>query len=164
MSGPGNPVKWVETQNLHLTLKFLGDINADSVESVLANMKEATAGTGNLRLEMSGLGTFPGGPRVRVIWTGLSGDVRKLSTLQERVETGLVLLGFKKETRAFQPHLTIGRVRDKASFSEREDLYRQVERHAATDAIRFSVDSLILVRSTLTRSGPVYTELGRVSL
>lgn len=163
-SGPGAPVKWVEPQNLHLTLKFLGDIDPDSVGSILAAMKEAAAGTGNLHLEMSGLGTFPGGRRVRIVWAGLAGEIKKLADLQERIETRLVPIGFQKEPRGFQPHLTIGRVRDQASPSEREDLYRRIERETNAKKARVSIDSVFLMQSRLTPSGPIYSELGHVFL
>ncbi len=163
-SGAGAPVKWVETENLHLTLKFLGDILPAQIPAIINTMRKAAVKTGPLKLEMNGLGVFPNQRRVRIIWAGLGGDVEKLSGLQQRLESSLEPLGFTKEPRPFQPHLTIGRVREQASPAEREQLGDKVTAFRAPVPAPFVVDTLFLMRSTLTPSGPVYSELGNVSL
>lgn len=163
-SGAGAPVKWVETENLHLTLKFLGDILPAQIPVLINAMQKAAMTMGPLKLEMNSLGVFPNQRRVRIIWAGLGGDVEKLSGLQQRLESTLEPLGFTKESRPFQPHLTIGRVREQASPAERESLGNRVLTFSSLPPSPFIVDTLFLMRSTLTPSGPIYTELGNIPL
>jgi 2'-5' RNA ligase len=118
--GAGAPVKWVETANLHLTLKFLGDIEFENIPAILDAMYKAAGTTGPLNMELNGLGVFPSPRRVRIVWVGLGGETEKLAALQQRLEISLEPLGFARESRDFQPHLTIGRVREQAGPAERE--------------------------------------------
>ena len=100
----------------------------------------------------------------RVAWVGLGGDVPTVRNLQKRIDRSLVPLGFTPEKREFSPHLTIGRVRDKATLGERTDLGKMIESLRIDRASSFSVDSVSLMRSTLTSTGAIYDQLATVVL
>ena len=160
----GAPVRWVDPGSIHLTLKFLGDIDSGSTARITAALEEAARGTHSFSIEVSGLGVFPDPRRVRVVWVGLTGELEKLSQLQKRIETGLVPLGFKEEGRAFTPHLTLARVRDYASPDERQQLGQLIEKTGFDAKNVMNVNAVHLIRSQLTREGPIYTKIGTVDL
>ncbi|MCJ7605192.1 MAG: RNA 2',3'-cyclic phosphodiesterase [Dehalococcoidales bacterium] len=163
-SGSLTPVKWVEPQNLHLTLKFLGNTDAGKTDAILKAVTDGIGGARPFTVIIGGPGVFPNPRRPQVVWTGLTGDIQLLARLQQGIDSALAPLGFKAETRPFRPHLTIGRVRDSASPAEREDLGRLINTVAAAGGHAFAVDAVHLIRSRLTREGPVYTVLGSVPL
>ncbi len=104
-------VTWVRPENLHLTLKFLGQVEETRLAAVAEAVATAARGYGSFRLVLGGLGAFPQ-PRVaRVVWIGVSEGAQALAALQARVEGGLESLGFPREERPFTAHLTLGRVR-----------------------------------------------------
>ncbi|GAI25354.1 unnamed protein product, partial [marine sediment metagenome] len=113
-------VKWVDPYSIHLTLKFLGNIAVDRTGEVAKAMKEAVQGISPFHLEVKDLGVFPNLRRVQVAWVGISGEVDKLSQLQKYIESTLAPLGFAPESRPFTPHLTLARLRDRASLDERQ--------------------------------------------
>ena len=163
-SGSRTPVKWIDPNNMHLTLKFLGDIDINMTGKITTAMEEAARGVRPFHLEISRLGVFPNQRRVQVVWVGLTGEVEKLAQLQKRIEAGLAPLGFAVEARPFSPHLTLARVRDQATSYERQDLGRLIEGTHFEAEGKLSVDSVHLVKSQLTREGPIYSRLGSVLL
>ncbi|OGO31360.1 MAG: 2'-5' RNA ligase [Chloroflexi bacterium RBG_16_56_11] len=159
-----SPVKWVEPDSTHLTLKFLGSVDSEKIEEITSVMSTAARGIGPFELELNGLGVFPGPRQVHVIWVGLGGDLTRLGQLQQRIETGLIPLGFTPESRAFSPHLTLARVRDNTTPGERQQLGRTVEGAQLMSAGSLHVDSVHLIRSQLTRQGAIYSRLRTVKL
>lgn len=163
-SGSRAPAKWVDPAKMHLTLKFLGYVDASVVRNITTALEEACRGISPFRLEMNGLGVFPNPRSVRVVWVGLRGDLDKLSLLQKRIDSVLAPLGLRAEERPFTPHLTLARVREEARPEERQKLSELVTGIAAMPAHGFSVDAVHLMKSQLTRTGPVYTRLACVVL
>jgi 2'-5' RNA ligase len=157
------PVKWVEPENIHLTLKFLGNVAPGRIEEIAQAMTEAVRGTSPFSLEVKELGVFPNPRRVQIAWVGLGGEVDKLSRLQQRIESGLAKLGFAPENRRFTPHLTLARLRDHATPAERERLGQTIAETEFTGG-SFSVDSVKLMKSRLTREGPIYSQLSSAAL
>jgi 2'-5' RNA ligase len=157
------PVKWVEPENIHLTLKFLGNVATDRLNEIGHATTNAVRGTSPFSLEVRELGVFPNPRRVQIVWVGLSGEVEKLTILQQRIESGLAKLGFAPENRRFTPHLTLARLRDRATPQERERLGQLV---AETEfaARSFIVNSVKLIKSQLTREGPIYSQLSSAAL
>lgn len=155
------PVKWVQPDNIHLTLKFLGDVPEAEIPSIRRAMEAAADGFEAIRLSASGLGAFPGVKRPRVIWCGVGGDLEALTALHERLETELAALGKEKEDRAFKGHLTLGRVKGRVPP---EALVDAVTRHGQTESRIFSGDCLYLFQSRLKPGGPEYRELACVRL
>jgi 2'-5' RNA ligase len=157
-------VKWVDPDSIHLTLKFLGGIEAGMVPRVLDVMAGAVRDVKPFPVELKGLGAFPNLSRVRVVWVGLAGEIEKLALVQKRIEAGLAPLGFPAEERAFSPHFTLGRVREQASLDERRRLGELIAATTFEAGGRFTVDALHLMKSQLTREGPIYSRLGSVEL
>ncbi len=155
-------VRWTPTDNLHVTLKFLGSVEATRIpalEEALAQV--ASSSGGPLRLGIEGGGCFPDPRRPTVLWLGLRGDVARLTALAAAVEQRLRGLGFPGEAHPFAPHLTVGRLRD-----GREG--RGVAAAMAASAPRVEGDflarELVLFRSETLPEGARYTALHRVAL
>jgi 2'-5' RNA ligase len=154
-------VKWVEAQNLHFTLKFLGDIGPEGVQRVLAASRRAAENVSAFDLELAGVGAFPNPRRPRVVWVGSLAGAEALTELAERVEGHLAALGFARENRPFQAHLTIGRFRDpEQAGGLAEALAAEPEAGLGTMPVR----AFELMRSDLRPSGPIYTSLGTIPL
>jgi 2'-5' RNA ligase len=163
-SGSQAPVKWVDPEGVHLTLKFLGGVDAAQIDPITAAMKEAARGVSPFSLKVEGLGAFPNLRRVQVVWVGVSGEVDRLADLQQRLESNLAELGFAPEKRRFTPHLTLARVRDQASLAEREGLGQLIAATKFEAATAFPVAELSLMRSQLTREGALYSRLSAAAL
>jgi len=157
------PVKWVDPDSIHLTLKFLGSIAADRTEEITGVIEEAAAGISPFRLEVKGLGVFPNPNRVQVAWVGVSGDIEMLSQLQRRLESGLEKFGFPLEKRQFTPHLTLARMRDRATPDERQRFGRLIVETEFNAGI-IAVEAVNLMKSQLTRQGAIYSKINSVSL
>jgi len=155
------PARWVRPENIHLTLKFFGNIDETDMESVVAAMKEYAGGALPMKLSAKGIGVFPSISRPRVIWVGLSGQASALLSFQAGLEKTLEKSGFKKEERSFKGHLTIGRFKDKVSG---EKLIEAIGKHKDFIAGDFEAGEMILYKSDLLPGGPVYTELFKAAL
>jgi RNA 2',3'-cyclic 3'-phosphodiesterase len=153
-------VRWVRPGNVHLTLKFLGDIDEAFVPSISAALKQQFRLFPRCTINAKGLGVFPGLQRPRVLWVGLVGG--RLISLALKVESALAPLGFAQETRRFTPHLTIGRWRqmDRAPQS----LVQQLDQWRTYDFGISKIDSVKLMQSVLKPEGANYSELTAVPL
>ena len=154
----GGHVKWVIPEGIHLTLKFLGSVPSDLLpriqESALPLFKEQKP----TQLHVSGLGAFPGLRRPRVVWAGLEDPAGVVSRLVNGLETVLEPIGFQKENRPFNPHLTLGRFKSNEKCSELIEAIRQ-----KLDIVgpSFVADHAILFESVLKPSGAEYFQLFR---
>jgi 2'-5' RNA ligase len=150
----GFPIRWVGPEELHLTLKFLGEVAADREPELVACLDAAVRGAKPFVLPVGGFGAFPTASRPRVVWAGCE-PLPALEWLQHRVEHEMHQLGFPLEGRAFRPHLTLGRARRDtraADFRELEDRLNALA--FAAEALVSSVD---LMQSHLTPGGAHYT-------
>jgi len=163
-SGRQTSVTWVNPYGIHMTLKFLGTVASDRIDTITTAMEEARQGVSPFHLEVKDLGVFPNLRRVQVVWVGVSGEVDKLAKLQQRIESNLAGLGFAPERRRFTPHLTLARLRDRASLEEREGLGKLIASTKFEAAYAFPVDTISLMRSQLTREGAIYSRIGSVEL
>ncbi|MGQ9602666.1 MAG: RNA 2',3'-cyclic phosphodiesterase [bacterium] len=153
----GADVKWVEPQNLHLTLKFLGNISTDMIDQVSRILEDAVAGLNEFEVEIEGIGAFPSGKKpLRVVWLGIVDQGRLIEKLSSRIEEGCGKLGFQPEERGFKPHLTIGRVRQGSQNLAR---LRSAISSVEFNPLKLSVDRVNLMRSELSPRGPTYTVL-----
>jgi 2'-5' RNA ligase len=157
-------VKWVDPRGIHLTLKFLGNISFKRVTEITKAIEEAGQGISPFHLEISGIGAFPNLKQVRVFWVGISGEVDKLSMLQQNMDSVLGALGFAKEERSFVPHLTLARIRQGASPSERRGFGDLVGSTIFEDKYHIKVNAISLMKSQLTPAGAIYTRLSVVGL
>ena len=156
-------LRWVRPEGMHATLEFLGA----TPEERLPEIKRALAGCAEVsapfELAPLGVGSF-GGRNVRVIWIGLGGDEGALSDLAENVETALEPLGFDREQRDFNAHLTLARVRDDATPADRVRLHEAITRFAAPVFPSFHVAEFVLMQSILGEGGAHYRPLAKFAL
>jgi len=152
----GADVRWVKPEQIHLTLKFFGNIEEEQREVIAAIMEEAASRIGAFSLSVRDLGAFPSPRNPRVIWLGLHGWEENLLPLQRDIESRLQSAGFPPEDRPYRPHLTLGRVK---SLKGKEGLVDLMEREREVNLGPMVIDRIVLFRSDLRPTGPVYTPL-----
>ena len=152
-------VKWVAPSGTHLTIKFLGNTSTGQLPQITDIMKTAAKKVPPIELRLGGLGMFPNEQRPRVLWVALEGNTEPLATMQREIEKALEPLGFAPESRAFTPHLTLGRLRDNASPDERREIGGVVKTKKIDYDARFTLQELSLMKSTLTPTGAIYNRL-----
>ena len=158
LAGTSADVKWVEPHNLHLTLKFLGEVHQNELAQVCQAVARGAAAVDPFELEVRGAGAFPNAVRPRTVWLGAGEGSEPMVVLHDRVEAALAKLGYREEHRRFQTHLTIGRVRGAGpGIAELGQLLQQQADFAAG---RMTVGKVAIFASTLTADGPVYELLG----
>ena len=154
-------VRWTRAEGMHLTLKFFGDILPGDVACISEAVEEHTRNTPPLKLSLDTLGGFPGLNRPRVLWIGVGGETGRLADVQEAIEKDLAVCGFPTEQRRFTAHLTLGRARSRGGVSAPASLPDMV---GDLSGHRFRATDLVLFRSDLRPTGPLYTALARFSL
>ncbi|MCB2211226.1 RNA 2',3'-cyclic phosphodiesterase [bacterium] len=153
-------IKWVERSQMHLTVKFCGDVEQAQADLLAAAVRdEATHWQHPLRLAVGGLGAFPNKRNPRVLWIGVRENIG-LSSMAERIERAAVAAGIEPEQRTFSAHLTLGRVK----FIDRHDPLPKRLKAMDVETYHYDITELALIRSQLTPQGPVYTPLEQVKL
>ncbi len=152
-------VAWVARDNVHLTLRFLGDVEAARRDAAARALSDAAAGCGCFDLSVRGLGAFPTPTRARVVWAGVDDGAAQAAALARRVDDALAALGFAREPRAFAAHVTLGRVR-----TPRANPHLAEALAASGTFGRQRVNRLVLLRSQLSPRGARYTELAAAPL
>lgn len=155
-------VKWVAEENLHWTLKFLGDVNGNLIPSICDTLCTAVAGIAPFEIEADGAGAFPVATRPRTVWLGVGKGQEAFVQLHDAIEPPLQELGFRMEHRRFRPHMTLGRVR--SSPNGIGPLGEKITEFAEFNAGTMRVSEIILFSSLLERQGPAYQVLGRAPL
>jgi RNA 2',3'-cyclic 3'-phosphodiesterase len=156
---PEQAVSWVKPENIHLTVFFLGDILLERRAPVEAALSVVARNARPFTFSVRGAGAFPNLNRPRVLWVGLEEPSGQLALLHRAVSEAMTNVGFQPEERRFSPHLTLGRIRQRASREEAEavgEALRQVEVGHLGDV---TVEELIFFRSVLKSSGAEYTPL-----
>ncbi len=156
---PGR-ITWVAPENIHLTLKFLGEVEGRKLDKITRELNKASEVCSPFMLEFTELGAFPNLERPRVIWIGISGN-EQLHRLQREVEQRLRKCGFAPESKRFSPHLTLGRIR---SLKDRPMLRTAVSSVRLPELEEFRIDNIYLMRSQLRPDGPWYTKLAVIPL
>jgi RNA 2',3'-cyclic 3'-phosphodiesterase len=155
-------IGWTNPNGIHLTLKFLGDIRESQIQPLQEVLQRAAVSAQPFSLEARGVGAFPNPRAPRVIWVGLhgsDGDMEVLRHLQAAIEDGTAELGFQKEARAFTPHLTLARIRDRLEAGTLDKVLAANQSRAVGG---FTAASVGLIKSELRPSGAVYTTLVEV--
>jgi len=156
-------VRWVPTDNIHLTLKFLGDVSPANIE-MLAQLLNVEVGQHQpFEMEFGRLGAFPNPKRPRVIWIGIQAPAG-LEALQHGIEAATATLGYPPEKRPFSPHLTIGRVKQKVGSTGMQKIRSALEDTRVGSLGTARVTSVHLFKSDLKATGAVYTRLFSVPL
>jgi len=157
----GAPVKWVEPNNLHLTLKFLGNLAEDNLAAAIEIMKQCAEGVGPFELNVSGAGAFPNLRRPRVLFVEARDTPRAAAELARRLDRRMTRAGVRKEDRAFRCHVTIGRIRKPGPVHA---LAEKLEAMSAESFGTMTVNRIVLMRSELTRAGPIYSPVAKADL
>jgi 2'-5' RNA ligase len=154
-------VRWVAPSSMHLTLKFLGEIQPRDLSDIDEVLRKIAASASPTRARLRGMGSFPHLRRPRVIWIGIEPADDRLAALHSSLDAALQEIGFPGEKRGFRPHLTLGRVR---SSRGRSSLIEAVETNATVDLGYLPIDEVTLFESDLMPQGAIYTALGRYRL
>jgi len=157
----GAHVRWVAPENLHLTVKFLGEVNDEDLGRVCRTAEEIASRVESFPFSVAGLSAVPPAGQLRMVWAGIDESTGRLEKLQGLLEAAYAELGFKAENRAFRPHLTLGRVKSGRGVAE---LRSAVGELAETDFGAQPAEELIVFSSTLTPAGPVYAPLTKAPL
>ena len=156
----GTDIKWVEPDNIHVTLKFLGNIGTDQPAVIRDGLSAALDSAGAFDLKLGRIGAFPDMNRPRVFWVSIVEGRDELIAMQQRIEAELHARGFVREERPFSPHLTIGRVRSPRGLAKLTDLVRDMD----FETEPFTVKRAAVVKSDLKPDGPLYTVIDHVEL
>ncbi len=158
----GADVKWVASQNMHLTLKFLGDVREEDTADVCRVVSKTVAEFEPFDITLGGAGAFPNARRPRTLWIGVTQGEKELVRLQTAMERALAKRGFPKEGREFHPHLTIGRVREGGPATA--ELGQAIGARAGFAGGTSTVRDVVVFASYLSSTGPTYEPLGRAAL
>lgn len=154
-------VKWVEPDNIHLTLKFLGEIDRTKIKTISQQLKELISKYTRFETCMGKLGTFPTLSNPRVIWLDINKNEDTINDLKKKIEEILQPFGLEKETRPFRPHLTLGRVKSKKNIQR---LTEAIKSFSFPQSKPFAIGKIVLFQSILKPQGAEYTVLDEFQL
>ena len=157
-------VRLVDPDGVHLTLKFLGNVDSTRVPTLTGALNAVGGDAAPFALHLHGVGVFPDRRSPRVLWAGVSGDTEALAALARRVDDACANVGFAREQRPFSPHLTVARLRDRAFADDRQRAGTVLADIGLALGESFAVKAFHLIRSTLTPSGPIYDTVHTVTL
>ena len=157
----GRGVRWVRHDGIHITLKFLGDVEETQIDRIAERLRTIANDFAPFSLTITGKGAFPNFRRPRTFWLGLSAPENTILSIQERIEEALEQEGFERDNRRFTPHLTLGRVK----FPDRtiSKIAAELER-MKVEEIEFDIREIVLMKSDLQPTGAVYTPLHKIEL
>ena len=147
-------IKYVELENLHLTLKFFGDIDTEGIDLLSSKIEKVVSNFDKFTVKIKGCGAFPNTKRIKVIWFGLDEDAI-VKQLHDELDKEFVKLGFDKD-RKFSTHLTIGRMK---SAKGKDKVKSKIEEFSEVEIGEMCVDRIVLKKSTLTPQGPIYEDI-----
>ncbi len=153
-------IRWVKHGNIHLSVKFLGNVEENRINDIAAAVTNAVKDISVMNLKTGQLGIFPNEKRPRILWLGIEGDVPEFIRMYKNCESELSKLGYEKDVRENKPHITIGRIRS----SKKQKGLINILKDTSIESIEFNADELKLMRSELDPNGAVYTNLQSVKL
>jgi 2'-5' RNA ligase len=155
-------VKWVEAENLHITLLFLGEVDQRDIAEVCSAVDGAVGGRAPFSLSMAGTGCFPNARRPRILWAGVGAGAQEVLAIHDAIETPLLELGcYRREERRYTPHVTLGRIRGERPP---DGLDKALARQKDWQGGETIVHEVRVMASELTPQGPKYTVLSRAKL
>lgn len=158
LSGSGTNVRWVKQENIHVTLKFLGDVEEARIEELARSVAEVTKRMAPFEVSLSVVGVFPSMRSPRIVWVGVGEGEETIEQLQKGIEENLARIGFPKEDRKYTPHITIGRVKSKRGVEELVAKLKQTSFNSEP----FRAEGVTVFGSKLTPQGPIYTKLREI--
>lgn len=154
----GTPIKWVKTENIHLTLKFIGEVPKEKYDRLEEVLTKRDFNVGTFDLEVAGFGKFGRDRELNILWTGI-GKNRQLEDLYHRLEDTLEKIDIKKEKRPFKPHVTVGRNKKNYNF---KPIFELLEQNADVSITKQKINTFQIFKSELFSAGPVYTILKEI--
>jgi len=148
-------IKWVDFNNLHITLKFLGNCSEKQIPLIIKELSRISEKFSAFTLEFEGFGIFGNINFPKVFWVGIK-ENKCLIELQKEIELNMQPLGFHRDTKPFRPHLTLGRVK---FLKEKKELVNIITKRAKENLGKITVGKFYFIESVLTKHGPVYTDL-----
>ena len=162
LEASGAPYNWLNSEHLHVTLNFLGDVPEYDIPEVCKRVRKAVESVPGFSLEIAGLGCFPKPDRPRIIWMGVEDGTDALVALNESLTEELLQMGFPRDRHDYHPHLTLGRLRRGGNWNQA--LVDGLNKHADYPAGGCYVDQVVVYSSYLDRTGPTYTPMSRIPL
>lgn len=157
-------VRWVAPENIHLTLKFLGDVESSRLPDLQRAVAKVCASAVPFALKISGAGAFPNTQRPNVIWVGVSGEVERAARSAQEIDEACAALGFAREARPFSPHLTLGRVQRDAAMGDRQKIGAMIVSANVGELGVLRVERIAMMKSELRAGGSLYTRLAALEL
>jgi 2'-5' RNA ligase len=155
-------VKWVEPENLHLTLLFLGEVDQREIIDICRAAQKAIEATPAFVMSVEGAGCFPNVRRPRTLWVGVDKGAAEVGAVHDAIEARLLdMANYRRETRGYTPHITLGRVK---SDGPSEALAKTLVKKQTWSAGEVTVGEVQIMKSDLTPDGPIYTVMGRAKL
>ena len=158
MELPTGIIRWVEFYKIHLTIKFLGEIEQSKLSNLIGSLDLELASTRQFDILIGGIGAFPSVNKPRVIWIGINFPP-VLVEIWKGIENRLAVLDYPREKRPFSPHLTLGRVTKKATVRDYHTIAKVIENHSSVDLGKVTVNNIHLYKSELRKDGAVYSSL-----
>ena len=152
--------KIVETENMHLTLKFLGDTDENLIDEIEKIIKDAVINIQPFEIILKNMGVFPNQNYIKVAWIGIE-NAEPLKKIAETIDAKLNNLGFEKEKRPFSVHLTIARIK---SAKNKEKLIDLIDKYQKTELQKIKINKIFLKKSILTPNGPIYSNLKEITI
>ncbi len=150
-----NGIKWVNPENLHLTIKFLGSIPEDHIAEISEKIKKTVLNIPKFIISLGMLGAFPSWRSPRVVYIDLKAGGEKVKHLVEKIENAMEKIGFEREKRIFSPHIAVGRVKNMKNM---KNFSQQVVKNMV-NSTQMSINSVFLKKSILMSDGPIYSTL-----
>jgi len=153
-------LKVVKPENIHITLKFLGDTEETLIDKIEEIIKNSVKGEKPFNIKLKSTGVFPNTNYIKVVWIGIEKG-EKIGEIAEVIDEGLTKIGFKKEKRKFSAHLTITRVK---SAKNKDQILRIINKYKDVEFADIKIKSIKLIKSELTKSGPIYSTLKEIKI
>jgi RNA 2',3'-cyclic 3'-phosphodiesterase len=157
----GRGVRWVRHDGIHLTLKFIGEIDALKLDDIAAVVENVVKNYKPFKIKLSGKGAFPNLKRPKVFWIGISDMENVIKQIQVDLEDAFEKIGLPREERGFSPHLTLGRVKFQDPTVSKISL--EMER-MKVDEIKLTLDEVVIMQSELQPNGALYTPLRKIKI
>jgi 2'-5' RNA ligase len=155
---PERALKWVAPKNLHLTIKFLGEVPEEKIEQIKSLIKETLNDVKSFQIGVEKLGMYPNPQKPRVVWLGITG-AGPLKEIHKMLEPQLQKADIQPDRRGFSPHLTIARIRRNADIQSVKEIGEILSKFTVGSLGSCTVDHIVLYKSELTPQGPIYTVL-----
>jgi 2'-5' RNA ligase len=160
LAGTGANLKLVKPENIHITLKFLGNTEKEQLEKIKETIADVVTGTSKFKLEFTGAGAFPNLNYIKVLWVGIN-DNGILAPIASELDKKLHKIGFQREKRTFKPHITLGRLK---GFKNKNDVKKILKQHSDRYFGELDVNNIRLKKSILNPEGPIYSTLEEIIL